>query len=86
MQSKGFKPKWVAGSFVRQIGGWKPFFEWLEKPTNYVKGKVLIWYKGRLVGLRNAREPEKISERIGRNDKCFCGSGKKFKRCHGKKD
>ena len=21
--------------------------------------------------------------RIGRNDPCFCGSGKKFKRCHG---
>jgi len=23
------------------------------------------------------------SERIGRNDPCWCGSGKKFKRCHG---
>ena len=21
---------------------------------------------------------------IGRNDLCFCGSGKKFKKCHGK--
>ncbi|MFZ0090194.1 MAG: SEC-C metal-binding domain-containing protein, partial [Solirubrobacteraceae bacterium] len=23
------------------------------------------------------------SEQIGRNDPCWCGSGKKFKKCHG---
>jgi preprotein translocase subunit SecA len=23
------------------------------------------------------------SEQIGRNDPCWCGSGKKYKRCHG---
>jgi preprotein translocase subunit SecA len=23
------------------------------------------------------------SENIGRNDPCWCGSGKKFKKCHG---
>jgi preprotein translocase subunit SecA len=23
------------------------------------------------------------AERIGRNDPCWCGSGKKFKKCHG---
>ena len=23
-------------------------------------------------------------EKIGRNDSCYCGSGKKFKKCHGK--
>jgi preprotein translocase subunit SecA len=22
-------------------------------------------------------------ERVGRNDPCWCGSGKKFKHCHG---
>jgi len=22
-------------------------------------------------------------DKIGRNDPCWCGSGKKFKRCHG---
>jgi preprotein translocase subunit SecA len=22
-------------------------------------------------------------DRIGRNDPCWCGSGKKFKKCHG---
>lgn len=24
-----------------------------------------------------------ISNKIGRNDPCFCGSGKKYKKCHG---
>ena len=28
--------------------------------------------------------PGKAESKIGRNDLCFCGSGKKFKKCHGK--
>jgi len=24
------------------------------------------------------------SHKLGRNDPCYCGSGKKFKKCHGK--
>jgi hypothetical protein len=27
-----------------------------------------------------------VEERIGRNDACYCGSGKKFKKCHGAHD
>ena len=30
-------------------------------------------------------EPVTVGERIGRNDPCPCGSGKKYKTCHGKK-
>ncbi len=30
-----------------------------------------------------AAAPRRSGERIGRNDPCHCGSGKKFKRCHG---
>ncbi len=30
------------------------------------------------------REPVKVGPKIGRNDLCPCGSGKKFKNCHGK--
>jgi preprotein translocase subunit SecA len=29
------------------------------------------------------RQPAKAGPKIGRNDPCWCGSGKKFKRCHG---
>jgi uncharacterized protein YecA (UPF0149 family) len=26
----------------------------------------------------------KVNDEIGRNDPCPCGSGKKYKKCHGK--
>ena len=29
------------------------------------------------------RDPEEQHEKIGRNDPCWCGSGKKYKKCHG---
>jgi preprotein translocase subunit SecA len=29
------------------------------------------------------RQPVRVGQKIGRNDPCWCGSGKKFKRCHG---
>jgi len=29
-------------------------------------------------------EPVRVEQKIGRNDACPCGSGKKFKQCHGK--
>ena len=32
----------------------------------------------------NAKQaPVKVGEKIGRNDPCYCGSGKKYKNCHG---
>jgi len=30
------------------------------------------------------QQPAKAEKRIGRNDPCPCGSGKKYKNCHGK--
>lgn len=30
------------------------------------------------------RKPVRVENKIGRNDPCFCGSGKKYKNCHGK--
>ena len=32
---------------------------------------------------RPKRAPAKSAQKIGRNDPCFCGSGKKYKNCHG---
>jgi preprotein translocase subunit SecA len=29
-------------------------------------------------------QPVKVGEKVGRNDPCPCGSGKKYKHCHGK--
>jgi hypothetical protein len=28
--------------------------------------------------------PVRVEKKVGRNDPCPCGSGKKFKQCHGK--
>lgn len=33
---------------------------------------------------KNVGLPAKALAKVGRNDLCFCGSGKKFKKCHGK--
>ncbi|MCB5934609.1 preprotein translocase subunit SecA [Bacillus sp. DFI.2.34] len=30
------------------------------------------------------RKPIRVEKKIGRNDPCWCGSGKKYKNCHGK--
>ena len=31
-------------------------------------------------------EPVKVGPKVGRNDPCPCGSGKKFKNCHGRNE
>jgi len=31
-----------------------------------------------------SREPVRVEKKVGRNDPCPCGSGKKYKNCHGK--
>lgn len=33
---------------------------------------------------RGKQQPVKVEEKVGRNDPCPCGSGKKYKHCHGK--
>ena len=35
-------------------------------------------------GKRGKQKPIKVEEKVGRNDPCPCGSGKKYKQCHGK--
>ncbi|MCL5781990.1 MAG: SEC-C metal-binding domain-containing protein [Patescibacteria group bacterium] len=32
----------------------------------------------------NSALPRNDHKEIGRNDPCWCGSGKKYKKCHGK--
>jgi preprotein translocase subunit SecA len=32
----------------------------------------------------NAPITKSATDKIGRNEPCFCGSGKKFKLCHGR--
>jgi len=37
-----------------------------------------------LDALQNPVQPIRVEKEIGRNDPCHCGSGKKFKSCHGR--
>ena len=47
--------------------------EEVAKPTNTSSGKEEL-----------KRRPVKKAEKVGRNDPCPCGSGKKYKQCCGK--
>ena len=41
--------------------------------------------RGRQVGSgRPSNEPYRAEKKVGRNDPCPCGSGKKYKNCHGR--
>jgi preprotein translocase subunit SecA len=40
--------------------------------------------RGLTVGAASAAVPAGAPAKIGRNDPCWCGSGKKYKRCHGR--
>jgi preprotein translocase subunit SecA len=37
----------------------------------------------RASGNGGQRQPARTAQKVGRNDPCPCGSGKKYKRCHG---
>jgi len=39
--------------------------------------------RGDVPGIMPSREPIRNPGKVGRNDPCPCGSGKKFKHCHG---
>ncbi|MCK5731711.1 MAG: SEC-C domain-containing protein, partial [Tenericutes bacterium] len=49
----------------------------VAKPTKTFSGKEDQTVK---------RKPKTVEKRVGRNDPCPCGSGKKYKYCHGKND
>ena len=43
--------------------------------------------KGKMVKRENrVAEPVRAQPKVGRNEPCPCGSGKKYKSCHGKLD
>jgi len=37
-------------------------------------------------GSSRERQPQRVTRRLGRNDPCWCGSGKKYKDCHWRED
>lgn len=61
--------------------GWKAFFQHIDFPMQIMTGLIRRGYPAsevmRVMALEDA------FARAGRNDPCPCGSGRKFKRCHG---
>lgn len=63
--------------------GWKAFFHHIDFPMQIIAGLIRRGYPASEV-MRILTQEEAFT-RVGRNDPCPCGSGRKFKRCHGQK-
>jgi preprotein translocase subunit SecA len=83
---------------LRAMGGKDPFYEYKKESFDYFNDmlskqneKVLqILFKLELVAqnqetgnIKKVKSNSIITKKIGRNDPCPCGSGKKYKICHG---
>lgn len=80
----GFLPGLAASSFDSYIldkvsKGWHPNFFLDDGLKKLIDGSVEEYNKQKKVALLQQR-----FKGVGRNDPCPCGSGKKFKKCHGK--
>jgi uncharacterized protein len=64
--------------------GYKTFFNHIGKPMKMMADLLRQGrYADEVMGLLAQEEQEQYA--VGRNDPCPCGSGKKFKQCHGRK-
>lgn len=61
--------------------GWKSFFHHIDFPMHILAGLIRRGYPAAEV--MRVLALEEAFECAGRNDPCPCGSGRKFKRCHG---
>lgn len=66
--------------------GWKKFFEHSMPYFKQLALKVLKERERAGIIAKTGRYELFTEKRLGRNDPCFCGSGKKYKRCHGNVD
>jgi hypothetical protein len=58
--------------------------EWMQTPRESLEGKTpgeLL--KGQPIIPRKVETMRRSEPKVGRNDPCPCGSGKKYKKCHG---
>jgi uncharacterized protein YecA (UPF0149 family) len=52
-----------------------------EPPARLTHALAGLWWDGK--GRLGTRATDRVKSKIGRNDPCPCGSGKKYKRCCG---
>jgi uncharacterized protein len=67
--------------------GYKAFFTHVDRPMRLMAGLLQQGrYADEVMGiLAKEAEGEQPWPKVGRNEPCPCGSGKKYKQCHGKK-
>ena len=68
--------------------GYKAFFRHIDQPMRFMAGELRARRPPANIMLALAREEAERAKQfagVGRNDPCPCGSGRKFKHCHGKK-
>ncbi len=66
--------------------GYKAFFQHIDRPLT-ILAKLLRQGKpaAQVMEVLQAEEarPAPVRGKVGRNDPCPCGSGRKYKKCHG---
>ncbi len=56
----------------------------LAQESSYTKPKDRLATAQTNQGEGAVQKPRRVEEKVGRNDPCPCGSGKKYKKCHGR--
>ncbi len=74
----------VADRFFRQIGNHMAFVARQQAEVNYKLQAQSAGYRVVSHGSGKGAGVERATAKVGRNDPCPCGSGKKYKQCHGR--
>ena len=73
----------VADRFFRQVANHLAFVERQQAEVNYKLQAQSAGYRVVSHGSGKGTGVERVTAKVGRNDPCPCGSGKKYKQCHG---
>ena len=76
----------IADRFFRQVANHMAFVESQEAAVNYKLQAQSAGYRVVSHGSGKGTGVERAVAKVGRNDPCPCGSGKKYKQCHGRLD
>jgi len=60
----------------KRLGGWGERLRLWE-------GELVAWEQRTELASKLVSRPTVPNRKVGRNDQCPCGSGRKYKRCHG---
>jgi len=74
----------IADRFFRQVANHMAFVERQQAEVNYKLQAQSAGYRVVSHGSGKGAGVERVTEKVGRNDPCPCGSGKKYKHCHGR--